>query len=133
VATTGTLAGSMIEPEDEAGAEEAFTAALPAVAYDADAWDLPDAFLDVAMLADDCHPLPFGPESEGDAGGSAAAAPALEDLPLAVSGGAPGPDEDEWRAACEMFRGPEPYTPTAEDLAEKHAHREATECRYGYE
>jgi hypothetical protein len=97
VATTGTLAGSMIEPEDEAGAEEAFTAALPAVDLDSDAWDRDTGVLfDVAMLAEGNHPWPIvgGPDDDRDFD---AAMAALEDLPTAngwtplppVSGGAP--------------------------------------------
>jgi hypothetical protein len=50
VAVHGTLAGSMIEPDDEAAAEEAFVEGLDAVPGDSDAWDRPDAFLDVESL-----------------------------------------------------------------------------------
>jgi hypothetical protein len=58
-------------------------------------------------------------------------------LPIAGGSADPAPLEPEpaeWRAACEMFRyEPAPYVPTAEDLAEMHAHRDATECLHGYE
>jgi hypothetical protein len=33
-----------------------------------------------------------------------------------VSGGAPGPDEDEWRTACALFRTePAPFEPSPAD------------------
>jgi hypothetical protein len=50
-----------------------------------------------------------------------------------------GPDETydptptEWAQACALFREPEPFVPSATDLAELHAHRDATEALYGYE
>jgi hypothetical protein len=50
VAVHGTLAGSMIDPEDEAAAEEAFVGGLDAVPGDSDAWGRPDTFLDVESL-----------------------------------------------------------------------------------
>ena len=51
VATTGTVAGAEpLDAEDEAGAEAAFVDALPAISFDAEAWDRPDAFIDAESL-----------------------------------------------------------------------------------
>jgi hypothetical protein len=52
-----------------------------------------------------------------------------------ISGGSDEaePSEADWRAACTMFRTPEPFTPSPDDLAEMHSHRDATECMHGYE
>jgi hypothetical protein len=66
VAVHGTLAGSIVEPEDEAGAEEAFTGAIEPVPLDSDAWDREDVFMDAGLLWRGEHPLPFGPEPDGD-------------------------------------------------------------------
>jgi hypothetical protein len=116
VAVHGTLAGSMIDPEDEAAAEEAFVSALPAVAGDSEAWDDPSVFLDVELLAAGRHPLPFGPEPEGDIRDFAAAA--LEDLPLpSISGGAPEPSPEDladyhaWSEDLDRRRDGEPARP----------------------
>jgi hypothetical protein len=69
VAVHGTLAGSIVEPEDEAGAEEAFTAALPELAWESDAWSRDDQVvtIDLVAAARGEHPLPFAepePDSE---------------------------------------------------------------------
>jgi hypothetical protein len=50
VAVHGTLAGSLMEPEDEAAAEEAFVEGQDAVPGDSDAWNRPDACIDVESL-----------------------------------------------------------------------------------
>jgi hypothetical protein len=121
VAVHGTLAGSMIDPEDEAVAEEEFVSALPAVAGDSEAWDDPSVFLDIELLAAGRHPLPFGPEPEGDVRDFAAAA--LEDLPLpSISGGAPEPepfepspaDWNDYRAHFDRVDRPGPPADQAE-------------------
>jgi hypothetical protein len=103
VAVHGTLAGSMVDPEDEAAAEEAFVAALPEVAGDSPAWDREDIFMDVELLAAGIHPWPIpavGDDDRMEPDDFAAAA--LEDLALPpVAGGSPDdesePSEADWR------------------------------------
>jgi hypothetical protein len=46
----GTLAGSAIDPEDEAVATEVFEGALEEIPFDSAAWDREDAFLDLDSL-----------------------------------------------------------------------------------
>jgi hypothetical protein len=65
IAVHGTLAGSMIEPEDEAAAEEAFVEGLDAVPGDSDAWDRPDAFIDLESLLEPRRPVAAEPPAEG--------------------------------------------------------------------
>jgi hypothetical protein len=143
VAVNGTLAGApMLEPADEPEAEEAFTAALPAVALASDAWDRDQSVLfDTEMLVeghpwpipaqgdDDrtvpppgIDPEPYEPTAEDDAAYRAWLADREEAgdrepvLPP-IAGGAPEP---------------EPFTPSAEDWRDYHRHFDAVEPRYGY-
>src|SRR3954465_5441023 len=52
VAVHGTVAGSIIEPEDEQEAETAFVDALPALGFDSPAWDRDQSvWLDAELLA----------------------------------------------------------------------------------
>jgi hypothetical protein len=64
VAVHGTLAGSMIEPEDEAAVEEAFVEGLDAVPGDSDAWDRPHAFVDVESLLEPRRAVAAEPPAE---------------------------------------------------------------------
>ena len=99
-AVHGTLAGSLIEPEDEEAAEALFVAAMPAVPLDSPAWGREDVFLDVAMLAAGTHPLPFGegPDApDADAHRRFPGTPSLAErraLPP-VSGGSPEYTDDD--------------------------------------
>jgi hypothetical protein len=112
-AATGTLAGSAIDPEDEAVAEAAFVDALDAepVPYDSPAWDDESVILDVRMMIDGTHPSPFaeGPVGDHDAPDASPHArfPGVATLaqrraPMPISGGAPADlngdrrDFEEW-------------------------------------
>jgi hypothetical protein len=126
VAVHGTLAGSLIEPEDEAAAEEAFVEALDAVPSDSDAWDRPDAFLDVESLLDPRSAVGVEPPA-GDRSippDAAIVPPELDDdLPCVtpISGGAPEPFQpspEDW----------EDYHRWSEDLGRQ---RDAREGRTG--
>jgi hypothetical protein len=127
-ATQGTLAGcEWLDPEDEAAAEEAFVDALPELDLTSDAWDRDTSVIfDVAMLAADVHPLPFGDGPDApDADPMLAfpgARPLAERLGIPpVSGGAPEP---------------EPFTPSEEDWRDYREHfdrLERVEPLYGYE
>jgi hypothetical protein len=104
VAVHGTLAGSMIDPEDEPAAEETFCAALPAVPLDSAAWDRDSGVLfDVELLSRGIHPWPIPAVGDDDrAEPDDFAAAALEDLALPpVAGGSPDdesePSEADWR------------------------------------
>jgi hypothetical protein len=130
VAVHGTLAGSMIEPEDEAAAEEAFVEALDAVPGNSDAWDRPDAFLDVESLLEPRGAVPDEPPA-GDRSippDAVIMPPELDDyLPCVtpISGGAPEPfqpSEADWRD----------YHEWSEDLDRRRMEDEQTP-RYGYE
>jgi hypothetical protein len=122
VATHGTLAGSIIEPEDEAAAEEAFVASLPAVDASSGSWDRDGGvYLDVPMLIEMTHPWPvpdggfdddrtippdaalLPPELDPDDDDAdiAAIGRFLESLPP-ISGGAPEPSEAD-RADFEQW------------------------------
>jgi hypothetical protein len=129
VAVHGTLAGSAIEPGDEAAAEAAFVDALPAVEPDSDCWDR-DQCVTICcdLLRNGTHPFPYGP-AIGDDDRTAPSdfdrawdeAMDLDDVP-AISGGAP--DDDE----------PEPFTPSSADWAEYRAHFDRVEPPlYGWE
>jgi hypothetical protein len=102
VAVHGTLAGSMIEPEDEAEAEAVFVDALPAVPLDSDAWDRDQAVtFDAVMLAAGNHPWPTPAVGDDDRAAPSdfdAAMDSLEDLPAPVCGGAPRyePTPEDW-------------------------------------
>jgi hypothetical protein len=123
VAVNDTLEGSLIEPEDMAEAEAVFVDALPEVAADADAWDRQDVLFDSSMLAAGTHPWPI--PAIGD-----------DDRPAPICGGGFEPDEDERAWASEAFAEPEPYCPTAGDLAEMRAHFDRVDQvlpMYGYE
>ena len=117
----GTVTGSAyLEPEDEAGATEAFVAALPDVADDSPAWDDPSVILDVELLLAAAHPYPMPPEPAEEGAEvrrvrrwyreHMAGFPA----PPSIRGGS---DEAE------------PFEPSAEDLADYHAWSEALERR----
>jgi hypothetical protein len=98
VAVHGTLAGSMIEPEDEAAAEEAFAEGLDAVSADSAAWDRPDAFIDVESLLEPRRAVAAEPPAEDRSipAGAAIMPPELDDDPpgiAPISGGAPEPFE----------------------------------------
>jgi hypothetical protein len=43
------------------------------------------------------------------------------------------PSDEDWEAACEMFREPEPFTPSAADWEDYRRHFDQVEPRYGYE
>jgi hypothetical protein len=62
VAAHGTLAGSMIEPEDQAVAEAVFVEALPAVPLDAESWRDPGVYIDAPSIleAADRRRIPRG-------------------------------------------------------------------------
>jgi hypothetical protein len=112
VAREGTLEGAeFLAADDMAEAEAVFVDALEPVPFDDPAWG---EGLDERGPAD-------WPATLAEAG----IAP--------IAGGSPEPSEADWRAACELFREPEPFTPSAADLAEMHAHRDAVECLFGYE
>jgi hypothetical protein len=66
VAVNGTLAGSIVEPEDEPGAEEAFVDALPPVDLASECWGREDVIFDVEMLLAGSHPWPFPAEGDDD-------------------------------------------------------------------
>jgi hypothetical protein len=62
VAMHGTLAGSMIEPEDEGEATEVFISAIPAIDFDDPVWGRDDAvIIDVELAGRGEHPWPYGP------------------------------------------------------------------------
>lgn len=149
-AVNGTLAGSLIEPEDEAAAEELFVDAMPAVPENSDAWDRDESvYLDAEMLADGVHPLPFGEGPDAPDADPAIAfpgiAPLSERMPLApVCGGGPdddGPDPSEadarnhreWLRSLAFDDPDERFAPSAADWAEYRAHLDLVEPRYGYE
>jgi hypothetical protein len=100
VAIHGTLAGSLIEPEDEADAEAVFVAALPEVPFDSEAWDHDEVFLDVAMLIEQTHPFPLPDEPDAPDASPFLAFPGIR--PLAermtlppIAGGAPEPTAED--------------------------------------
>jgi hypothetical protein len=67
VVREGTLAGSLIEPEDMALAEEMYVALLPDVPIDSDAWDRDQSVIfDVEMLAAGAHPWPLVQDVDDD-------------------------------------------------------------------
>jgi hypothetical protein len=114
-AVHGTLAGSLIEPEDEPAAEEAFISALPVVGNDSPAWDDPSVFLDAetllaggyvhvpleALVPPELEPEPFAPSEEDEAFLAALEAAAVPP----VSGGAPaGPTDEDLAEALETCR-----------------------------
>jgi hypothetical protein len=65
VAVHDMLAGSMIEPDDEAAAEATFVEGLDVVPGDSDAWDRPDAFIDVESLLEPRRAVAAVPPAEG--------------------------------------------------------------------
>jgi hypothetical protein len=157
VAVNGTPTGCPeLEPTDEAAATAVFCDGLDAVPYSSEAWSDPGVYLDVDSILEAANPLPTEPPDDwpGEApDASPSRSAALGEVirngrALApatwwsdgdfwvppISGGSPSPDD--WQAACEALRRPEPFTPSAEDLAEMHAHFDtidAAEALYGYE
>lgn len=109
VGAHGTLAGSGIEPEDEADAEAVFVGNLPEIGFDAEVWNREDVFLDVELMALDRHPLPFGDGPDAPDADPAIHFPGTPSLAdrlgiRPIAGGSPQADE--------------PFRPTAEDLAD---------------
>jgi hypothetical protein len=123
MAVHGTLAGCMLlDPRDEAGAEEAFVNGLAAVSMESSAWDREQGvYLDVELMAAGTHPCPVAltpPELEdlddfdGPDGPDAAwyhpsspNHPALRAAGLApISGGSPEPSEADWLDYSEWSR-----------------------------
>jgi hypothetical protein len=144
----GVRACLYLDREDEEPATEVFIAALPEVAGDGPAWDREDVFLDAELLAQDRHPWPIPTVGDDDRFGPlldptgplpageeepTGEYPTLSALGLApIAGGSPSAEDEAWwreRSRPE----PTPYVPTAADLAEMRANRDATECLYGYE
>jgi hypothetical protein len=61
IKANGTIEGCpMLDDEDRRDAEMVLEAEFPEIPFDSPAWDKPDVFLDVEMLAAGTHPLPFG-------------------------------------------------------------------------
>jgi hypothetical protein len=117
----------MIEPQDEAAAEDAFVEALDAVPGDSAAWDRPDAFIDVESLLEPRGAVAVEP-SVGDRSIPADAVimpPELDEDVLglpAIAGAAPEPDGE-----------PEPFDPSPVDSADSRAPFDRVEPLYGYE
>jgi hypothetical protein len=66
VAIHGTLAGSLIDPEDEADAEAVFVDNLPELDITSEAWDRDTAItLDIELLQAGRHPYPIGDPDDG--------------------------------------------------------------------
>jgi hypothetical protein len=131
VATHGTLAGSMIEPEDEAGAEEAFVSALPELPADSEAWDRDTGVIFCTeWLADGSHPFPIPVIGDDDR----TIPPDADLLPPELD---PDDDDADIEAIGRFLQSlppiaggaPAPYEPTPEDLADMAAWSEDLERR----
>jgi hypothetical protein len=109
----------MIEPDDEAAAEEAFVEGLDAVPGDSDAWDRPDVFLDVETLLEPYEAFAAEPPAESCSvpPGAALIPSELKDLDLPPIAG--GTDEVE------------PFTPSPAECADDRAHLDEVEPLYG--
>jgi hypothetical protein len=97
-----------LDPEDEHDAELVFVAELEPVGLDSDAWDA-DAgavYLDVELLSLGTHPFPYNPDADDTGEFPPAPLEAIAAALPPVAGGSP--DDD----------APEPFEPTAEDLAD---------------
>jgi hypothetical protein len=138
VACNGTLEGSLVEEEDMADAEAAFVDALPAIPYDNEVWgedpeDHPDDADRTTKPVDDEGPFPIEPPDDWP--GSSHAGWVM--LPPIRGGSEEAepfePSPAEWAQACALFREPELFIPSADDLAEMHAHFDQVEPMYGYE
>jgi hypothetical protein len=158
-AAEGTPTGSpYLEREDEAEATEAFVGALPDVPLDDPSWDDPTFVFDAEMLAEGNHPWPIPTRPEDDDDRSVPPDAVLMPPELEPEGFEPTTEDLEdlrrWALEVEAVRlgltiapiAGGALAPTAEDVAEARAHREAMDAlealrraaeadgpRYGYE